>query len=216
MPHSALALWRLVEETAVWVRHVVGAVDDQRSTALPTGTESLGRNARTRCRDIPHCGQCHCLDLSHGNCQSHRSWYHGRLLLLVTMVTTEQHQPASTTVLPFPFQLLSGGHLAQRLHVPVSVRARWRLQTQAGQASWSSSFSRQRRIRRRESDTEQRRHQTICSRRWLIHLYMHRHHLNRPHNWDKGAITSKIKHAIKHKTSPARLAQLLHNCCSPH
>jgi len=25
----------------------------------------------------------------------------------------------------------------------------------------------------------------------------------------KGAITSKIKHAIKHKTSPARLAQLL-------
>jgi len=31
----------------------------------------------------------------------------------------------------------------------------------------------------------------------------------------KGAITSKIKHAIKHKTSPARLAQLLHNCCSP-
>ena len=27
----------------------------------------------------------------------------------------------------------------------------------------------------------------------------------------KGAITSKIKHAIKHKTSPARLAQLLHN-----
>jgi len=32
----------------------------------------------------------------------------------------------------------------------------------------------------------------------------------------KGAITSKTKHAIKHKTSPARLAQLLHNCCSPH
>jgi len=32
----------------------------------------------------------------------------------------------------------------------------------------------------------------------------------------KGAITSKIKHAIKHKTSPARLAKLLHNCCSPH
>ena len=32
----------------------------------------------------------------------------------------------------------------------------------------------------------------------------------------KGAITSKIKHAIKLKTSPARLAQLLHNCCSPH
>jgi len=32
----------------------------------------------------------------------------------------------------------------------------------------------------------------------------------------KGAITSKIKHAIKYKTSPARLAQLLHNCCSPH
>ena len=29
----------------------------------------------------------------------------------------------------------------------------------------------------------------------------------------KGAITSKIKHAVKHKTSPA---QLLHNCCSPH
>ena len=27
----------------------------------------------------------------------------------------------------------------------------------------------------------------------------------------KGAITSKIKHAIKLKTSPARLAQLLHN-----
>jgi len=25
----------------------------------------------------------------------------------------------------------------------------------------------------------------------------------------KGAVTSKIKHAIKHKTSPARLAQLL-------
>ena len=33
---------------------------------------------------------------------------------------------------------------------------------------------------------------------------------------DKGAITSKIKHTIKLKTSPARLAQLLHNCCSPH
>ena len=32
----------------------------------------------------------------------------------------------------------------------------------------------------------------------------------------QGAIASKIKHAIKHKTSPARLAQLLHNCCSPH
>jgi len=32
----------------------------------------------------------------------------------------------------------------------------------------------------------------------------------------KGAITSKIKHAIKLKTNPARLAQLLHNCCSPH
>jgi len=32
----------------------------------------------------------------------------------------------------------------------------------------------------------------------------------------KGAITSKIKHGIKLKTSPARLAQLLHNCCSPH
>ena len=32
----------------------------------------------------------------------------------------------------------------------------------------------------------------------------------------KGAITSKIKHAIKLKTSPARLAQLLHNCCSSH
>jgi len=31
-----------------------------------------------------------------------------------------------------------------------------------------------------------------------------------------GAITSKIKHAMKLKTSPARLAQLLHNCCSPH
>jgi len=30
----------------------------------------------------------------------------------------------------------------------------------------------------------------------------------------KGAITSKIKHAIKLKTSPARLAQLLHNCCN--
>jgi len=34
--------------------------------------------------------------------------------------------------------------------------------------------------------------------------------------YTKGAITSKIKHAIKLKTSPARLAQLLHNCCSPH
>ena len=31
----------------------------------------------------------------------------------------------------------------------------------------------------------------------------------------KGAITSKIKHAIKLKTSPARLAQMLHNCSSP-
>jgi len=29
----------------------------------------------------------------------------------------------------------------------------------------------------------------------------------------KGAITSKIKHAIKHKTSPARLAQLLCKSC---
>jgi len=28
-------------------------------------------------------------------------------------------------------------------------------------------------------------------------------------HWRKGAITSKIKHAIKHKTSSARLAQLL-------
>jgi len=28
---------------------------------------------------------------------------------------------------------------------------------------------------------------------------------------DKEAITSKIKHAIKPKTSPARLAQLMHN-----
>jgi len=28
---------------------------------------------------------------------------------------------------------------------------------------------------------------------------------------NKRAITSKIKHAIKHKTSPTRLAQLLHN-----
>jgi len=33
-------------------------------------------------------------------------------------------------------------------------------------------------------------------------------------SWTKGAITSKIKHAIKHKTGPARLAQLLHNCCT--
>jgi len=32
----------------------------------------------------------------------------------------------------------------------------------------------------------------------------------------KGAITSKIKHALKRKRSPARLPQLLHNCCSPH
>ena len=32
----------------------------------------------------------------------------------------------------------------------------------------------------------------------------------------KGSITSEIKHAIKHKTSPARLAHLLHNCCNPH
>ena len=35
-----------------------------------------------------------------------------------------------------------------------------------------------------------------------------------PH--DKGAITSKIKHAIKLKTSSAKLAQLLHNCFNPH
>jgi len=32
------------------------------------------------------------------------------------------------------------------------------------------------------------------------------------HRCTKGAITSNIKHAIKLKTSPARLAQLLHNC----
>ena len=32
----------------------------------------------------------------------------------------------------------------------------------------------------------------------------------------KGAITSKIKHAIKLKTSPAWLTHPLHNCCSPH
>ena len=38
----------------------------------------------------------------------------------------------------------------------------------------------------------------------------------RNNQYAKGAITGKIKHAIKHKTSPARLAQLLHNCCSPH
>jgi len=31
----------------------------------------------------------------------------------------------------------------------------------------------------------------------------------------KGAITSKIKHTIKLKASPARLTHLLHNCCSP-
>ena len=30
-----------------------------------------------------------------------------------------------------------------------------------------------------------------------------------PRTDTKGAITSKIKHAIKHKTSPTRLAQLL-------
>jgi len=30
----------------------------------------------------------------------------------------------------------------------------------------------------------------------------------------KGATTSKIKHAVKLKTSSARLAQLLYNCCS--
>jgi len=30
------------------------------------------------------------------------------------------------------------------------------------------------------------------------------------------SFTSKIKHAIKHKTSPARLAKLSHDCCSPH
>ena len=30
-----------------------------------------------------------------------------------------------------------------------------------------------------------------------------------PNRRTKGAITSKIKHEIKHKTSPARLAQLL-------
>ena len=32
----------------------------------------------------------------------------------------------------------------------------------------------------------------------------------------KGAFTSKIKHAIVLKTNPARLAELLHNCCSPY
>ena len=32
----------------------------------------------------------------------------------------------------------------------------------------------------------------------------------------KGANTSRVKHAIKLKTSPARLAQRLQNCCSPH
>ena len=32
----------------------------------------------------------------------------------------------------------------------------------------------------------------------------------------KGAIASKTKHAIKLKTSPARLTHPLHNCCSPH
>jgi len=32
----------------------------------------------------------------------------------------------------------------------------------------------------------------------------------------KGAITSKIKHAIKLKISPARHTHMLHNCCSPH
>ena len=32
----------------------------------------------------------------------------------------------------------------------------------------------------------------------------------------KGVITSIIKDAIKLKTSPARLAQLLQNCCSPY
>ena len=43
-----------------------------------------------------------------------------------------------------------------------------------------------------------------------------RQNRRRSHHGPKVAITSKIKHAIKHKTSPARLAQLLHNCCSPH
>jgi len=31
-------------------------------------------------------------------------------------------------------------------------------------------------------------------------------------SWPNGAITNKIKHAVKLKTSPAKLAQLLHNC----
>jgi len=60
-----------------------------------------------------------------------------------------------------------------------------------------------------------------------IHLEARRHHLCLPchrrptvvrflaSSRPKRAITSKIKHAIKLKTSPARLAQLLHNCCSP-
>ena len=32
----------------------------------------------------------------------------------------------------------------------------------------------------------------------------------------QGVITSKIKRAIKLKTSPARFAQMLQKCCSPH
>jgi len=40
--------------------------------------------------------------------------------------------------------------------------------------------------------------------------------LGRRRRLSVASITSKIKHAIKHKTSPARLAQLLHNRCSPH
>jgi len=50
----------------------------------------------------------------------------------------------------------------------------------------------------------------------LVKLNLPKAAIDRSANNSKRAIKSKIKHTIKHKTSSARLAQLLHNCCSPH
>jgi len=62
-----------------------------------------------------------------------------------------------------------------------------------------------------------RRMSCVASAVWIGHKYAPSSLIQSAiTSYAKGATTSKIKHAIKHKTSPARLAQLLHSCCSPH
>jgi len=71
-------------------------------------------------------------------------------------------------------------------------------------------------VARRESQTlehavERRRQVRVAGYRSTVDRAQ-----SRPCSSAKAAITSKIKHAIKHKTSSARLLQLLHNYCNPH